>query len=151
MKVFISYSHEDEAILVRLHKHMSMLRREGLVSDWYDREILPGGEIDAEIMEKLESCDLFLPLVSADFLASDYCYEKEMQRALERHSEQEIRVIPIIVEPCDWQTSPLGALKAVPNDRTPRSEPLLMWEIDHIRQPARQTRLAAFRPVTGAA
>ena len=101
MKAFISYSHRDEASLERLHKHMSMLRRDGAIDDWYDREILAGGEIDSEIAAQLEVCEIFLPLVSADFIASDYCYEKEMQRAIERHEAGEIRVVPIIVQPCD--------------------------------------------------
>lgn len=122
MKAFISYSHRDAASLERLHKHMSMLRREGEIDDWYDREILAGGDIDNEIAAQLDTCELFLPLVSADFIASDYCYEKEMQRAIERHEAGEIRVVPIIVQPCDWQSSPLGRLKAVPKDGKPVSE-----------------------------
>ena len=122
MKVFISYSHKNEGSLERLHKHMSMLRREGLVDDWYDREILAGGDFDDEISAQLETCELFLPLVSANFIASDYCYEKEMRRAIERHEAGEIRVVPIIVQPCDWQSSPLGRLKAVPKDGKPVSE-----------------------------
>ena len=60
------------------------------------------GTIDAEIAKELGSCDLFLMLVSPDFLASDYCVNREMKRALERHRDDEAHVVPIIVEPCDW-------------------------------------------------
>lgn len=116
MKAFISYSHRDEAALERLHKHMAMLRRDGAIVDWYDREILAGGDIDSEIAAELKACEIFLCLVSADFIASEYCYEKEMLRAIERHEVGEIRVVPIIVKPCDWQSSPLGKLKALPKD-----------------------------------
>lgn len=119
MKAFISYSHSDDWALDRLHTHFAMLRREGRITEWYDRNILAGENIDAEIMEQLESCALFLPLVSPDFLASTYCYEREMTRALERHNADEIRIVPIIVEPCDWKVSPLGSLKALPRDVKP--------------------------------
>ncbi len=123
MKAFISYSHKDERILERLHTHLVMLRRDGQLNDWYDREILAGGDLDQEISEHLESSDLFLALVSPDFLASDYCYDNEMMRALERHEAGQMRVIPIIIEPCDWKASPLKKLKALPRD----GEPITEW------------------------
>ena len=122
MKVFISYSHRDEPVLERLHTHLAMLRREDAIDEWYDRDILAGGDIDQEIAAELEVCELFLPLVSPDFLASDYCYETEMSRALERHDNSEIRVVPIIVEPCDCPNSPLRRLKAILNDVKPIRE-----------------------------
>ena len=119
MKAFISYSHRDDWALDRLHTHFAMLRRERQITEWYDRDILAGTDIDHEVLEQLESCALFLPLVSPDFLASNYCYEREMTRALERHIAGEIRIVPIIVEPCDWKVSPLGSLKALPRDANP--------------------------------
>ena len=116
MIVLISYAHEDDAFLDLLHKHLAMLRREGVITEWFDRKILPGGEIDNEISEKLETCELFFPLVSADFLSSSYCYDAEMTRALERQRAGELRIVPIIVRPCDWISSPLARFKALPRD-----------------------------------
>lgn len=122
MKAFISYSHKDGWALERLHTHLAVLRREGQIDAWFDRNILAGDELDGEIEEQLEASDLFCLLVSPDFLASDYCYEREMARALERHDAGESRVVPIIVEPCDWLASPLHKLKALPRDGKPVSE-----------------------------
>ena len=122
MKVFISYSHKDDLALDRLHTHLAPLLSEGLIDAWFDREILAGGNIDAEIDKALEYCDVFLMLVSPDFLASDYCTNIEMERALERHDYDGAPVIPIIVEPCDWTSSPLGKFKALPCDGKPISE-----------------------------
>ncbi len=122
MKAFISYSHKDERVLERLHTHLVMLRRDGELNNWYDREILAGGDLDQEISEQLESCCLFLPLISPDFLASDYCYDNEMMRALERHDAGQMRVVPIIIEPCDWKASSLKKLKALPRDGKPITE-----------------------------
>lgn len=122
MKAFISYSHKDSAYLDKLHAHLSTLRREGKISAWFDRAILAGDNLDPTIMKELESCELFLALVSPDFLNSNYCYETEMKRALTLHTDGKNRIIPIIVEPCDWHNTPLGALKAVPKDGRPVAE-----------------------------
>lgn len=120
-KAFISYSHRNERSLERLHTHLAMLRREGLIDAWYDREILAGKDIDREIGSNLEESEIFLALVSPDFLASNYCYEREMKAALERHEAGTLVVVPIIVEPCDWKSSPLVKLKALPKDGKPIS------------------------------
>jgi hypothetical protein len=122
MKAFISYSHRDEAMLERLHAHLAVLRKEGAVSAWYDRQILAGGSIDREVANELDGCEVFLALVSPDFLNSGYCYDKEMARAIERHEAGQIAIVPVILEPCDWQSSPLRQFKAIPKDGTPVSE-----------------------------
>ena len=123
MKAFISYSHRDSSSLDRLHIHLAMLRRDGAITEWYDREILGGDPVDSEVSANLESSDIFLALVSPDFLHSNYCYEKEMERAIEKHDSGQMRVIPIIVEPCDWKASPLVRFKALPRD----GEPISHW------------------------
>jgi hypothetical protein len=103
-------------------KHLAVLRREKLLSEWFDQKILAGGEIDKEVSLNLDGCDLFLPLVSPDFLSSNYCYETEMKRAMERHEAGTMRIVPLIVEPCDWKASPLQRFKALPRDGKPISE-----------------------------
>jgi len=123
MRAFISYSHHDKAALDRLHVHLKNLTRAGHIETWYDRDILAGSELNAEIERELEAADLFLLLVSPDFIASDYCVEREMKRALERHAAGEARVVPIIVEECDWKAmGELRQLKAVPTDGKAISE-----------------------------
>lgn len=116
LKVFISYSHLDEHALERFTRHLAVLRREGSVIEWFDQKIDAGGDIDDEVSGHLEECDIFIALVSADFLSSGYCYDRELKRALERHEQNAMRVVPVIVQPCDWQASPLGRLKALPKD-----------------------------------
>lgn len=123
MRAFISYSHHDKAALDRLHVHLKNLTRGGHIETWYDRDILAGGDLNAEIARELEAADLFLLLVSPDFIASDYCVEREMKRALERHAAGAARVVPIIVEECDWKAmGELRQLKAVPTDGKAISE-----------------------------
>lgn len=123
MRAFISYSHHDKAALDRLHVHLKNLTRGGHIETWYDRDILAGSDLNAEIARELEAADLFLLLVSPDFIASDYCVEREMKRALERHAAGAARVVPIIVEECDWKAmGELRQLKAVPTDGKAISE-----------------------------
>jgi internalin A len=54
--------------------------------------------------------------VSADFIESDYCYEKELKRALERHEKGEAIVIPVIVRDVNWRIAPFAKLQALPKD-----------------------------------
>jgi hypothetical protein len=89
---------------------------------WHDRRIPPGGDIGSEVSEHLEEADVILLLVSPYFLASDYCYDVEMKRALERHESGDAIVIPVILEPSDWQNSPFGRLRATPMDGKPVSK-----------------------------
>jgi hypothetical protein len=119
LKAFISYSHKDKTILDRLHTHLATLIREQKISGWYDREILAGNEIDKEISHQLETCNIFIALVSADFIDSSYCYEKEMQRAIKLSEVNKIRIVAIIARPCDWKNTPLVKFKVLPNDGVP--------------------------------
>ncbi len=117
LRVFISYSHRDEALRESLETHLGALRREGFIETWTDRRIAPGADWAGEIDRNLESAGIVLLLVSADFIASDYCIDKEMERALQRHAAGEARVIPIIVRPVDgWRQMPFGKLQALPKD-----------------------------------
>ncbi|MGF1728469.1 toll/interleukin-1 receptor domain-containing protein [Photobacterium kasasachensis] len=114
--VFFSYCHTDEGLRNELEVHLSMLKRQGLISAWHDRRIVVGSEIDQEISQNLENADIILLLISAHFLASNYCYEKEMARAIEKHNAGEAKVIPVILQPCDWHSAPFGKLLATPTD-----------------------------------
>lgn len=119
VEVFFSYSHQDEGLRNELEKHLSLLRRQGVIDIWSDHRIGPGEELGGEIDQHLESADIILLLVSPDFLNSDYCYDIEMKRAIKRHERGKTLVIPVILRPCDWQSAPFGKLKAIPNDGKP--------------------------------
>lgn len=119
INLFFSYSHKDETIRDELDKHLSILKRQGIINAWHDRRISAGSEVDMEISNNLKSADIILLLVSSDFLASDYCYDKEMQFAMELHGTGKATVIPVILRPCDWHNAPFGKLLAAPTDGKP--------------------------------
>lgn len=119
ISIFISYAHRDEELKNELLKQLSPLVNEGLITTFDDRALPAGAEVDPAIAGKLEAADLILLMVSADFMASKYCYGIEMKRAVERHDAKEARVIPVILRDVEWRTSPFGKLLAVPTDGKP--------------------------------
>lgn len=122
MHAFISYAHADQKHLDRLHAHMAMLIRDGVIEAWSDHLIAPGAQLGAEIDRSLERSGLFIALVSPDYLFSKYCYEREFTRALELAAGDRLRIVPVIVEPCEWLSSPLSKFLAVPKDGKAISE-----------------------------
>jgi len=124
IEVFYSYAHEDEVLVKELRKHLSLLKRQGVIREWYDREITAGTEWKGQIDQHLNSSGVILLLISADFLASDYCYDVEMKRALERHDQREARVIPVLLRQVDgWQGAPFGKIQSLPTD----GKPVTIW------------------------
>jgi hypothetical protein len=123
VRIFCCYAREDEPLLNNLKTHLKPQQRQGLIHIWHDRDILAGAEWEQEVEQQLNTAQVILLLVSPDFMASDYCYTKEMQQVLARHARGEVRAIPIILRPTDWQITPLGKLQALPRD----GKPITTW------------------------
>lgn len=119
MKAFISYSHRDAELLDKLHEHLAALRREGLLETWTDREIDAGGEIDEEVAQAMDEAGLFLLLVTASFLNSDYCYQREFERAQQKRAAGKAIIVPLILREVDWDIPALRKYKALPTDGKP--------------------------------
>lgn len=119
IEIFLSYSHRDQELRDELAKHLRMLNRQGTVAVWYDRKIAPAEHWEEEIDRHLNSANLILLLITPDYLASDYHYNLEIRRALERHAAGEAKVIPIILRPVDWQFSDFARLQALPRNGKP--------------------------------
>jgi len=107
-----------------LDKHLGLLRNQGLIAQWYDRDISAGTEWAKQIDDHLNTADIILLLISPDFIASDYCYSIEMNRALERHELGDARVIPILLRPVDWKDAPFSKLQVLPQD----AQPVTTWK-----------------------
>lgn len=99
--------------------HLSNLRRQGVIRECHDRKIGSGTEWAKEIAEHLNSAEVILLLISSDFIASEYCHEIEMKRAMERHESGEARVIPVILRSVDWSGLIFSKLQAAPKDGAP--------------------------------
>lgn len=117
VRLFYSYSHKDESLRNELETHLKLMQRQEMIETWHDRAIEAGEDWKQRIDDNLERADIILLLVSADFIASDYCYEKEMKRALERHEKGEARVVPVLVRDVNWKDAPFARLAALPQNR----------------------------------
>lgn len=127
VEIFISYSHADADLASLLDTHLAALRREGLVATWIDRQIGPGDQWRAAIDTRLDRAAVVLLLVSANFIASDYCWDVELSRAMERHDAGKAKIIPVILRDCDWKHLPFAAFQAVPTG----ARPVASWPDKH--------------------
>ena len=119
VEIFCCYARKDKPLLSELRTHLMPLQRQGNIALWADTDIDAGTEWEEEINKHLNTAQIILLLVSSDFIASDYCYGKEMMRAMERHKAGEAQVVPIILRPVLWKHAPFGILQALPTDAQP--------------------------------
>ncbi len=126
-EIFISYSHENHLDQQELIKHLSVLKRIGLINDWSDKDILVGEESENKIKEKLDDADLLVLLVSAEYLASDYLNKIELTQTFKHPNEDGVRIFPVILNYCMWKETELNAFKAVPI-KGGQLKPISDWE-----------------------
>lgn len=136
---YASQDKRDKRMAVQLKNHLSLLERNQLITVWDSSSISPGYEREQELGKLLDNAQIILLLVSASFLASHYCYKKEMLQAIERHERKEARVIPVIIRSTHWEEPPLDKLEPLPAS----AKPIAKWEpqddgfknvVDGIRQ-----------------
>lgn len=124
IKLFISYSHADEAHKIRLEKHLKAISRTLPLTAWSDRHLFAGEPVEEQIFQQLNTADIVLLMVSPDFINSDYCFTKEMERALQRYNDEGNVVIPVIIRHTpSWRKHEIGQIVALPKD----GQPLAKW------------------------
>lgn len=117
-RLFISYAHEDERFREELRSALMPYERTKALHIADDTCILPGQKWEDEILSKVEHADIMVLLLSNDFIRSDYCFQKEMQIALERDRVGDCTIVPIVVRACAYEKLELGQLQAIlPNGK----------------------------------
>lgn len=128
VEIFISYARKDtkllDKVLNALKGTLRPLEQKGLVSLWHDRDLVPGTVAAHEISKHLQSARIVLLLVSADFMASPFCYSDEMLSLMERHKAGDIHIIPIFLRQASWREAPFGELHPLPDN----GKPLNSWD-----------------------
>ena len=114
VRLFISYAHEDAEYLETLLKHLSDLKRQGIVQSWHDRLINAGDHWQDEIDDALRNAQVIVFLISRDFIDSEYINSVEVERAKELHAQGLARLIPVIVKDVFWKACPLSIFQALP-------------------------------------
>jgi hypothetical protein len=101
VRMFVSYSHENAAWCKRLLPVLRVKANVDTLQPWHDTELKAGDRWDKEIRAELDQMDIFLCLVSYQFLASGYIQNVELPRAKARHENGEIEVVPVVLYPMD--------------------------------------------------
>jgi len=115
--VFISYSHRDEGWKDRLRPHLGVLEQQERITIWEDRQIDAGAAWYDEIRQAMERAAVAVCLISADYLASDFCVKEEIPYLLERRERDGMVLIPVLLRPCLWQAFPwLTPIQMLPHD-----------------------------------
>ncbi len=116
VKAFVSYAHKDLEYLKEMRSALAPLIRLQKLQLWHDRDINAGDEWREVLFKQLDEADIVICLVSADFVASDFCYQKEFGMALEAHRRGEKTIVPVKLRKTDWQDLPIAELQGVPGE-----------------------------------
>jgi hypothetical protein len=119
VKIFISYSPEDERLKKSLLRHLSPLERHGTIITWDSQRIEAGSRIEEIRLQNFNEADIVVCLLSSDFMASSYCYQVELPRALERKAVGDVEIIPILLRDVAWNQTPFHPLQKIPRDGKP--------------------------------
>jgi hypothetical protein len=115
-QVFLSYSHEDESLKVEFLKHFSILERSGIANVWHDRKLCVGDILEAEISQKIRDADLFVFLISASFIHSEFCWSKEMHEAIRLSDSGNLIIVGVVVREVDFSGAPFERKLLLPKD-----------------------------------
>jgi internalin A len=123
LHLFLSYAHVDEKYVNELRKDLKLMERNGLIRTWYDRGIVAGEKWEARILQELDDADVIICQISRDFLNSDFCALKELDRAIQRKETGEAELVAYLLEHCGWKEVPkLADFQVLPRDAKPLSE-----------------------------
>jgi TIR domain len=108
-RIFISYSHVDEPETPRgdetkwltfVTSYLRPALKQGAVEIWIDRLMRGGDSWSTEIERRLRDCDIFILLVSPNWLSSDYVVDKEIKIIRERQANREdVHFYPLVITP----------------------------------------------------
>ena len=133
VSLFYSYSHKDQKYREEMEKALTLLKvQDEILQDWSDRRILPGESISKKIEQQFAKTDVFVFLVSMNFIASQPCRD-EWNRACElAELNPTIVLVPIILSDCSWRDfENMGDKKALPEDGKPINsfrKPDVAWQ-----------------------
>src|SRR5579884_4111579 len=118
IEVFCAYAEKDQNLFEELEKHLTPLRRQGRITTWNRQKISAGKKKQEEIDAHLDTAQIILLLISADYMDSDYYSTIEVARAIQKHNAGAARVIPILLRECDLKDTPLESLQTLPRKGT---------------------------------
>jgi hypothetical protein len=105
VRLVYSSAPADDAFREQLSTHLLPLVQNRLFTEWSEHHISPGADVAQERHRAWQSADILLLLLIADYFVSDAFDSSEMQQALDRHKSGQLRIVPILLRPFDWQAT----------------------------------------------
>lgn len=99
VELFVSYSHINAVWLERLRPLLQFDHCVDSAHHWDDQKMKAGDRWDQQIRAALDRMDVFVCLVSMEFLTSRYVREVELPLALKREKREEVTIVPIVIYP----------------------------------------------------
>lgn len=113
----------DSPFLGQWETHLLPLTQAGVITVWSEHDLQAGANRREELFTHLKQAACIVLLLSADFFASDECFTL-MECGLQRHRENNVPLIPLLVRSVAWQDSSLGMLPCLPANGVP----IITWE-----------------------
>lgn len=114
VKLFMCYSHKDEALKDRLLTSLYPLINQGIIKCWEASQLKLGDDFTKEILKQINQADIFLFLLSPDSISSKYINEIELKRAFELEEPNRAIIVPVILRPCNWELLKINHFHAAP-------------------------------------
>ena len=102
INIFVIYTLADKDIMHHLLRHSDPLNEAFDLSIWHDDPIITGQPWKSYFESRIHHTDIFLLLVSDDFMNSQFIKQIEFKAVIDRHKENKSVVIPIIIDNCQW-------------------------------------------------
>ncbi len=118
-KIFISYARQDKEFLNSLVSQFSPFTKTDSVDLWWDEKIELGSRWESDISRKIEESDIFIMLISSNYIESDYCFDKEARHAYQLYLQDRTTIIPIYVSPVSIENLWIGDLNVFPSLSNP--------------------------------
>jgi hypothetical protein len=123
-EVFVSYSHRDASLMEDFERFAKPLERYGKIKIWSDKRLKPSDEWRAEIAAGMDRASIAVVLISANFLASDFCTDIELAEFLKARQQRGLKLVGVVISDCGWQHSPLAEIQLLPRDENGNLKPI---------------------------
>jgi hypothetical protein len=125
-QVFISYAHADRDHLDAFRNHFGPVERGRNLTAWFDDRLAGGQSWNDEIRRAINASDIFVCLITANFLNSNYIRETELPAIWQAVRGRGALMIPVILEVSFW-TGEFGHVQCLPHDRKGQLKPAADW------------------------
>lgn len=102
--IYFIYAIENEDYMLHLLRHLKPLEKDFNCILWHDDPIYTGQLWKPKNDSRISQTDISLLLVSDAFMHSEFVKQLEFKMIIDRYKAGKAIVIPILLEPCPWET-----------------------------------------------